>query len=99
RRRQRFGDGEVREMDTDMLIGSRFEPGTETPEQVLNPRDGSLIEAIKEASSAQIDVAVNAADKAFANWSRTTPAQRSGYLLKIADAIERDGNAFAALEA
>ncbi len=86
-------------MDTDMLIGSRFEGGTETPEQVLNPRDGSLIEAINEASSGQIDGAVNAAEKAFASWSRTTPAQRSGYLLRIADAIERDGAAFAALEA
>jgi aminobutyraldehyde dehydrogenase len=86
-------------MDTEMLIGSRFEPGTEAPEQVLNPRDGTLIEAIAEASPAQIDAAVAAAEKAFATWSRTTPAQRSIYLLKIADAIERDGAAFAALEA
>ena len=45
-------------MNTEMLIGSRFEAGTETPEQVLNPRTGKLIEAVPEASTAQIDAAV-----------------------------------------
>lgn len=86
-------------MDTQMLIGSRFEAGTETPEQVLNPRTGKLIEAIPEASTSQIDAAVAAAEKAFATWSRTTPGQRSGYLLKIAAAIEADAEGFAILEA
>jgi len=82
-----------------MLIGSRFEAGTETPEQVLNPRTGKLIEAILEASAGQIDAAVAAAEKAFSTWSRTTPGQRSGYLLRIAAAIEADAQGFATLEA
>src|SRR3569623_1418294 len=86
-------------MDTAMLIGSRFEAGTETPEQVLNPKTGQLIEAIPEASAAQIDAAVNAAEAAFKTWSRTTPAQRSSYLMKIAAVIEADAQGFAALEA
>ena len=86
-------------MDTDMLIGSRFEAGAEAPEQVLNPRTGQRIEAIGEASAAQIDRAVTAAELAFKSWARTTPAQRSGYLLKIAAAIEADAAGFAALEA
>ena len=86
-------------MDTAMLIGSRFEAGTETPEQVLNPRTGALIEAIPEASASQIDMAVAAAERAFKTWSRTTPAQRSGYLMKIANAIEADAQGFATLEA
>ncbi len=86
-------------MDTQMLIGSRFEAGTETPEQVLNPRTGKLIEAIPEASSGQIDAAVAAAESAFKTWSRTTPGQRSAYLLKIAAAIEADAQSFATLEA
>ncbi|HVY51649.1 MAG TPA: aldehyde dehydrogenase family protein, partial [Devosia sp.] len=86
-------------MDTAMLIGSRFEPGTETAEHVLNPRTGALIEAVPEASIEQIDAAVKAAVAAFRTWSRTTPAQRSGYLMRIAAAIEADAPAFAALEA
>src|SRR3569623_1365102 len=86
-------------MDTQMLIGSRFEAGTAPPEQVLNLRTGKLIEAIPEASEQQIDAAVNAAEAAFKTWSRTTPAQRSGYLMRIAAAIEADAQGFAGLEA
>ncbi len=86
-------------MDTQMLIGSRFEAGTETEEHVLNPKTGEKVLDLPEASLGQIDAAVDAAEKAFASWSQTTPSQRSAYLLKIADAIERDAEGFAALEA
>ena len=82
-----------------MLIGSRFEAGTETAETILNPKTGATILDLAEASAAQVDAAVAAAEKAFATWSRTTPAQRSGYLLKIADRIEAEAADFAALEA
>jgi aminobutyraldehyde dehydrogenase len=86
-------------MDTAMLIGSKFEKGTETEEQILNPKTGETILDLPEASQAQIEKAVAAAEKAFATWSRTTPGQRSGYLLKIADRIESEAKEFAALEA
>ncbi len=85
-------------MDTEMLIGAQFQAGAEAEEMVLNPKTGELIEAIPEASPAQIDAAVSAADAAFATWSRMTPNQRSGYLLQIAAAIEADAAGFAALE-
>jgi aminobutyraldehyde dehydrogenase len=86
-------------MDTAMLIGARFEAGTETEENILNPKTGKTVLKLPEASVGQIDDAVDAAEKAFRSWSQTTPGQRSAYLLKIADAIERDAEDFAALEA
>ncbi|MGL4487893.1 MAG: gamma-aminobutyraldehyde dehydrogenase [Rhizobiaceae bacterium] len=86
-------------MHTDMLIGSKFVAGTEVAEQVLNPKTGGLILPLPEASDAHIDAAVTAAKRAFVTWSRTTPSERSGYLLKIADAIEADAAEFAKLEA
>ncbi|WEZ83026.1 aldehyde dehydrogenase family protein [Rhizobium sp. 32-5/1] len=86
-------------MDTQLLIGSRFEAGTETEELILNPKTGGKILDLAEASHAQVDAAVDAAERAFSTWSMTTPAERSGYLLKIADAIEKDADGFAALEA
>jgi aminobutyraldehyde dehydrogenase len=86
-------------METQMLIGSKFEAGTEAAEAVLNPRTGATILDMPEASQRQIDEAVAAAEKAFATWSRTTPAQRSTYLLQIADRIEAEAEGFAALEA
>lgn len=86
-------------MDTEMLIGAAFEKGAEAEEAVLNPRTGATILSLAEASEAQIERAVAAAEKAFATWSRTTPAQRSAYLLRIADRIEAEAQEFAALEA
>ncbi|MBX3572024.1 MAG: gamma-aminobutyraldehyde dehydrogenase [Mesorhizobium sp.] len=86
-------------MDTQMLIGSAFQKGTEADEQIFNPKTGETILDLPEASQGQIEAAVAAAEKAFATWSRTTPGQRSGYLLKIADRIEAEAREFAALEA
>lgn len=86
-------------MDTQLLIGSRFEAGTEADEHILNPRTGGKIVDLPEASHAQVEAAVDAAEKAFTTWSQTTPGERSNYLLKIADAIEKDADGFAALEA
>ena len=85
--------------DTSMLIGDRFVAGAESGERVLNPRTGELIVEAPEASAEQVNAAVEAADKAFATWSQTTPAERSALLLKLADALEREADAFAALEA
>ena len=86
-------------MDTEMLIGSAFARGTEAEEAILNPRTGETILRLPEASGAQVDQAVAAARRAFDGWSRTTPAERSNALLRIADRIERDAQGFAQLEA
>jgi len=86
-------------IDTALLVGGRFEAGEEAREQVLNPRTGGLILEVPEASTAQVDRAVAAARKAFETWSRTTPAERSAALLRIADRVEAEAAGFAALEA
>ncbi|MFT4075132.1 MAG: gamma-aminobutyraldehyde dehydrogenase [Asticcacaulis sp.] len=86
-------------MNIDMLIGSSFESGRGETESVIDPRTGGLILDLEEASLDQVDRAAKAARAAFAGWSRTTPAERSGYLLKIADRIEADAEDLARLEA
>jgi aminobutyraldehyde dehydrogenase len=86
-------------LDTEMLIGSKFVAGTEAAEAVINPKTEETIVKLPDASTVQVDDAVDAATKAFQTWSRTTPAERSALLLKLADAIDRDAEAFATLEA
>ena len=86
-------------MDINMLVGDDFITGSEVEEKVLNPKTGDKIINVPEASLSQVDAAVSAAEKAFGAWSMTTPAERSSYLLKIADAIEKEADAFASLEA
>ena len=67
-------------MDTQMLIGAKFEAGTETDEKILNPKTGELIVDLPEASLAQVEAAVDAAEGAFVSWSQTTPGQRAGFI-------------------
>ncbi|MCB1416637.1 MAG: aldehyde dehydrogenase family protein, partial [Nitratireductor sp.] len=86
-------------MDTQMLIGSGFQTGKDAEENVLNPKTGESIVMLPEASSEQIEAAVAAARKAFKTWSRTTPGERSGYLMQIADRIEAEADEFSRLEA
>ena len=86
-------------IDTQLLIGAAFELGQEPGEKVLNPRTGTLILDLPEASTDQIDRAVAAARAAFPQWSTTTPSERSAALHRIADAIKAEADAFAALEA
>ncbi|MCV2871960.1 gamma-aminobutyraldehyde dehydrogenase [Defluviimonas sp. WL0050] len=86
-------------MDTEFLINGTFTGGMGTAEAILNPRTGETILDLPEASAEQVEAAVAAANEAFDGWSRTTPAERSAALLRIADRIEADAEAFGALEA
>ncbi len=86
-------------LDTQMLIGSNFVAGTEAPEAVIDPKTEETIVALPDASPAQVDAAVNAAATAFQSWSRTTPGERAALLLKLADAIDAEAEAFATVEA
>ena len=90
---------DTKTITTALLIGDSFEVGADAPETILNPRTGAAILDVPEASVAQIDRAVAAARRAFEGWSRTTPAERSAALLRIAERIEADAAGFAALEA
>ena len=85
-------------MQTKLFIGGAFVNGEGADEEILNPATGALITKIPSASKNQIDAAVAAASKAFVTWGRTTPGERSGLLLKLADRIEAEAESFARLE-
>jgi aminobutyraldehyde dehydrogenase len=85
-------------METTLYIGDRFVTGAGETEEILNPATGETIVKIPSASCEQIDLAVTAATRAFPNWALTTPGQRSGMLLKLADRIEAESEGFARLE-
>src|SRR5690606_4006718 len=67
-------------------------------ERVLNPATGALLVEVREASAEQVHKAVSAAHRAFDAWRDTTPGERAGLLLKLADAIEAQAETFARLE-
>ena len=56
----------------------------------IEPATGKPYSKVADSDSPDVDLAVGAAEKAFADWSRTPVAERSRLLLRIADLIERD---------
>ena len=51
-----------------------------------------------DSDAHDVDLAVAAAEKAFRDWSKKTAAERSNFLLRIAELIERDLEKFARAE-
>jgi aminobutyraldehyde dehydrogenase len=85
-------------LTTELLIDGQFVAGEGRAETILNPATGAAIATVPEASVEQIGRAVAAANRAFESWRDTTPAERAGLLLKLADAIERDAEVYARIE-
>jgi aminobutyraldehyde dehydrogenase len=85
-------------MQTKLLINGKLVAGAGKVEAVLNPATGKVLAKVPEASRGQVNAAVAAADAAFDGWSRTPPKDRATLLLKLADRIEADGEAYAKLE-
>jgi aminobutyraldehyde dehydrogenase len=85
-------------MNLKCLIGGELVAGEGPAEEILDPATGALVCRVSEASPAQVAAAARAADAAFPAWSRTVPRDRAALLLALADAVERQGPALAALE-
>ncbi|MBA1241740.1 gamma-aminobutyraldehyde dehydrogenase [Pseudomonas japonica] len=85
-------------MQTQLLINGQLVAGEGASQAVFDPARGSVLVEIPEASEAQVDAAVRAADAAFDGWAQTAPKDRSLALLKLADAIDANADELARLE-
>jgi len=63
-----------------------------------SPVDGSLIARVARSNSKDIDLAVEAASKAFTSWGQTSVTERSNLLFKIADRMEENLEKLALVE-
>ena len=64
----------------------------------IEPATGKPYSQVADSDAHDIDLAVAAAEKAFRDWSKKSAAERSQFLLRIADSIERDLEKFARAE-
>jgi aminobutyraldehyde dehydrogenase len=85
-------------MQTQFLIGGRLVAGEGPGLPVLDAASGAQIAAVPEATVAQVDAAVLAAEAAFPGWARTAPKERAARLSAIAAHIDAEAAAYAALE-
>lgn len=74
------------------IDGTWREPQSGATIDVISPIDGLKLTTIADAGASDVDLAVQAARKAFdkGHWSRAAPAERKKVLLRIAELIERE---------
>ncbi|WGE67420.1 aldehyde dehydrogenase family protein [Actinobacillus equuli subsp. haemolyticus] len=63
-----------------------------------NPANGDVLAHFVDATDADVDAAVTAAQEAFKTWRKTTTAERAAILNKIADVIDEHSELFALQE-
>src|SRR5438309_12120154 len=84
----------------EMFIGGEWTPGAgDGSEGIGNPATGQVSAHVPKGTEEDGNRAVARARKAFdGGWSDTTPRERSERLLKLAQAIEADGDELARIE-
>src|SRR3954469_745066 len=73
------------------FVGGETGPADGGSEPIVNPATGEEIASAPVSTEADVDAAVDAADRASAAWSETPPGERALALLRIADTIEERG--------
>src|SRR5271165_6167890 len=87
--------------DQPMFIGGKWvDSASGKTFATLNPATGEAICQVAEGDKADVDLAVKAARKAFAEgpWPRMNASERGRLLNKLADLIEQNMEELAALE-
>ncbi len=91
-------------MPTDQIKIQNFIDGEFVPPlggkylENIEPATGKPYSLVADSDSRDVEAAVAAAESAFPAWSRTSAAERSRILLRIAELIDRDLEKFARAE-
>lgn len=64
----------------------------------ISPVDGKAFTKVARSTKEDVELALDAAHKAFPTWSKTSAAERSNIMLKIADVMEKNLDYLAAIE-
>lgn len=82
------------------FVGNNFVSHTNAGERIdsFDPRTGKVLAQIPRSGPADVEVAVDAATKAFSSWSQTSRKARSQMLQRIAGIISEEKEIFAIWE-
>ena len=83
-----------------VVDGKRLESRSGETFETVNPATGEVLARVAKGSSADVDLAVTAARRAFElpAWRRMSGYERGNLLLRLADLIERNADDLAVLE-
>jgi betaine-aldehyde dehydrogenase len=89
------GKRELQNFIDGAFVGARDGASTD----IVNPSTGEVFATAPQSGPGDVDAAFHAAARAFEGvWRDTTPSERMGYLLKMADAIESHAEEMVAVE-
>ncbi|KAF0515757.1 aldehyde dehydrogenase [Gigaspora margarita] len=93
-------NGKTVKVYTGLFINNEFVDSIDRKRfETINPATGKVITSVVEASEKDVDIAVEAATKAFnEEWIHVNGQERGKLMNKLADLIERDIDELAALE-
>lgn len=93
-------NGQTYEQPTGLFINGEFVKSQQHKTfEVINPSTEEEICHVHEARAEDVDLAVDAANKAFhSTWSKMDPSIRGKYLLNLADLMEAHKDTLAAIE-
>lgn len=77
------------------INGELSEPSDKRYLDVYNPSNGSIFSRCPNSTKADLELAVAASNSSFSSWSSLEQVERSNYLLRIAEIINRDLEKFA----
>jgi len=86
-------------MSWGMWIDGRWEKSSDgATSQLENPATGERTEEVAEADAADVDKAVAAASRAFPDWRRLSPGERSQMIYRLAQLLDEHAEDFARVE-
>ncbi|MEZ4720591.1 MAG: aldehyde dehydrogenase family protein [Flavobacteriales bacterium] len=80
------------------INGQWHKPASNKYFETVNPATDEVITKVAEAGKKDVDLAMQAADKAFASWSKLSGAERGKYIYRIARMIQERSREFAVVE-
>ena len=88
-----------KELPTDNYIGGKFVPPVKGEYfDNISPINGKVFSRAAKSSEEDIELALDAAHKAFPSWAKMSPADRSNLMMRIAQRIEDNIDYLATLE-
>lgn len=77
------------------IDGKFIADGERRFQDVINPATGAVIGSLPHATRAELDLALQAAQRAFEGWRKTSPLDRSKILRRVAELVRERADAIA----
>lgn len=84
-------------VETRLYINGKWVEGSEGTEPVTNPATGETLAEVHVGGEKEVHTAIEAANKAFPDWTRKSAAERAELMNKMADLVEEDADRLATI--